>query len=459
MNRYYKLMMILILFSTANAQLINENFDYNSGNLTSVSSGTWIPFSRPGENPIQVVEGNLNYPGYPSSNTGRMVKLFATLTPAEDDYISFTAQTSGSIYISFLLNVVNDSLLNPNSSELGEFFTSLYSQNLHPVNQHWALVCIRKGTATNTFQLGIQANMQTPTVSWYSTNLNIGETYLIVVRYTIYEGNSNDKADLWINPDILPQIPEPTVSQTANTGTDIDALSKFTLIQNRTYISGQYLYSTPNAYIDGIRIATSWDDSPLPIQLSTFSAYYLNNNSVIIEWETISEINNYGFYIEKFDHYRNIFITIEESFQAGAGTTLLPQKYSWIDENVTENNPQYRLKQIDNDGLINYFGPIMLNPTGIKDGSVPISFNLYQNYPNPFNPKTKINFSVANSGKTILKIYNLLGIEVATLFENFAERGKLYEVEFDATDIPSGVYIYKLQSSNDITFRKMSVIK
>ncbi len=198
----------------------------------------------------------------------------------------------------------------------------------------------------------------------------------------------------------------------------------------------------------------------LPVQILSFIATFVDHNSVRLEWETISEVNNYGFYVQKLDPITNLFATIEESFQPGAGTSNQPRTYYWNDENPIETNLQYQLKQVDNDGLVNYFGPIMLNPNLIKQTDiVPTVFKLNQNYPNPFNPNTTISFNVTNSGHTTLKVYNLLGNEIKTLFSGNAEAGKRYEIEFDASNLTSGIYFYKLSSNGNIQVRKMTLMK
>jgi|GEM_PF-2845124 len=89
---------------------------------------------------------------------------------------------------------------------------------------------------------------------------------------------------------------------------------------------------------------------------------------------------------------------------------------------------------------------------------VPTSFSLSQNYPNPFNPSTKISFSVIESGLVTLKIYNVLGQEIATLINNELTSG-VHEVEFSASNLPSGVYIYKLENGNSSITKKMMLLK
>ncbi len=197
----------------------------------------------------------------------------------------------------------------------------------------------------------------------------------------------------------------------------------------------------------------------LPVQLSSFIGYFVTNNSVKLEWETISEKNNFGFYVEKFNSSLNSFVTVSDLIP-GVGHSLQPQRYTWTDENAIEQNLQYRLMQVDNDGLVSYFGPIMLNPTSVKDNEIiPAVFKLYPNYPNPFNPKTLIKFSVAKSGFTTLKVYNILGNEVATLYSGNAEAGKIYQIEFDASQHTSGIYFSKLTNSSDVQLVKMVLTK
>jgi hypothetical protein len=199
---------------------------------------------------------------------------------------------------------------------------------------------------------------------------------------------------------------------------------------------------------------------PLPIQLASFVGSFISENSVKLDWETISEVNNYGFYVEKYNSITNKFEIAENSFQSGHGTTLEPQHYSWIDGYTLSPELQYRLKQIDNNGLINYFGPIKLNPNGVKENpSVPSVFALNQNYPNPFNPATEITFTLAKSGYTTLKVYNVLGNEVKTLFNGQAEAGKLYIVHFDGSGLASGLYFYKLQNDNKSDTKKLILLK
>lgn len=110
-----------------------------------------------------------------------------------------------------------------------------------------------------------------------------------------------------------------------------------------------------------------------------------------------------------------------------------------------------------NDSLINAIDGLIKKITDIN-GVTPYNFELSQNYPNPFNPVTTINYSIMQDGYTSLKVYNLLGEEVATLFEGFGRAGK-YVVSFDGNKLTSGVYFYRLQSNNFIETKKLILLK
>jgi hypothetical protein len=230
---------------------------------------------------------------------------------------------------------------------------------------------------------------------------------------------------------------------TSNTFTDTG------LNYNNTYYYKVFTYDKAYNYSAGI----STSEAPLPIQLASFVGSYVGSNTAKLEWQTISETNNYGFNVQRLNETTNNYETI--GFVAGNGTTLTPESYSYIDD---QPGKSYRLEQIDNDGLKSYFGPIMLNPSSVAD-NVPLVFKLSQNYPNPFNPTTNFSFSLANAGHTTLKVYNLIGKEVATLFNGNAEAGKQYVVNFDAKNLTSGIYFYKLQSGNKVDVKKLTLVK
>lgn len=187
---------------------------------------------------------------------------------------------------------------------------------------------------------------------------------------------------------------------------------------------------------------------PLPVELVSFAAT-VDNGIVTLKWTTASEMNNRGFEIERSTVGE--FITI--GFVNGAGTSTEEKSYSFIDANVQPGVYSYRLKQFDFDGSFNYSNVIEI------DISVPTVFDLAQNYPNPFNPSTTIEYSVAAPVNVTLTVYTILGEQVAILVNNqFTEAGK-HSVQFNASSLASGTYIYRLQAGEFVTSKKMLLTK
>lgn len=88
----------------------------------------------------------------------------------------------------------------------------------------------------------------------------------------------------------------------------------------------------------------------------------------------------------------------------------------------------------------------------------PTIFELFQNYPNPFNPSTSIKYSVPEAGNIKLSVYNVVGEEIAVLINGYTAAGS-FDVTFDASKLPSGVYLYKLKSANSVQTKKMMLLK
>jgi hypothetical protein len=106
---------------------------------------------------------------------------------------------------------------------------------------------------------------------------------------------------------------------------------------------------------------------------------------------------------------------------------------------------------------LNYGTP---NPVSVREiaGKIPTEYSLKQNYPNPFNPTTNIEYSVPKEGYVSIKIFNMLGQQIATLFEGNQKAGN-YSVTFDASNLPSGVYVYRLETDNITLTKKLMLMK
>jgi hypothetical protein len=185
--------------------------------------------------------------------------------------------------------------------------------------------------------------------------------------------------------------------------------------------------------------------SAIPVELTSFTSK-VQGHDVQLNWETVTELNNTGFEVERKVSYRNSEVGNEEwnviGFVEGFGTTTELHNYSFDDKNLTSGKYQYRLKQIDLDGSYEYSNIVY------ADVNVVNEFSLEQNYPNPFNPTTKISWQSSVDSWQTLKIYDILGNEVLTLVNEHKQAGN-YEVEMNATGFASGVYIYTLSISNN----------
>ena len=199
----------------------------------------------------------------------------------------------------------------------------------------------------------------------------------------------------------------------------------------------------------------------IPVELTSFSAN-LSNGNVILNWITATELNNSGFEVQKGNHTStSLSVTEWESigFVNGNGTSTEVHNYSFTDKNTNEGKSYYRLKQIDFDGSFEYSNIVEIDLT------MPIVFSLEQNYPNPFNPATKIKYSIPNvtlsgieGSRVILKVYDILGNEIATLVNEEKPAGN-YEVNFNASKLASGVYFYQLQAGSFVETKKMILIR
>jgi hypothetical protein len=141
-------------------------------------------------------------------------------------------------------------------------------------------------------------------------------------------------------------------------------------------------------------------------------------------------------------------------FVAGSGPSNIPREYYFIDRHLAAVKYEYRLKQIDHDGKFKYSTSVE-----VHIGLAPRVFELSQNYPNPFNPATNIEFTVPANGRATLKIFNNLGQEVATLFDEDAEAGMYNQVQFNASNLATGIYFSRLEFDGRMQLKKMLLLK
>ncbi|HSR17340.1 MAG TPA: T9SS type A sorting domain-containing protein, partial [Ignavibacteriaceae bacterium] len=219
---------------------------------------------------------------------------------------------------------------------------------------------------------------------------------------------------------------------------------------------GSILSSQFTSFSDFVLANAAGGSNPLPVELASFTASS-RENDVILQWTTKTEMQNYGFEIEKCvkpDELSDEPNWVSIGFVNGSGNSNSTKEYSFVAKKLFLGSYLFRLKQLDTDGSFMYSSEIEINI-----GSFPETFRLEQNYPNPFNPATTIKFAVNETNPVSVKVYDALGNEVKTLFNETAENGKLYSVEFDGSDYASGVYYYSISGNNLHAVKKMLLIK
>jgi len=188
--------------------------------------------------------------------------------------------------------------------------------------------------------------------------------------------------------------------------------------------------------------------SVTPVELTSFAATRIKEG-VILLWETATEVNNYGFDIERSVDGRN---WNKLWFVEGHGNSNSPKSYSFVDNELISTKILYRLKQIDTDGSFEYSDVVEV----LVDGQT--EFKLVQNFPNPFNPSTVIRYSLPEASEVNLSVFNSLGQEVVNLINERQEAGR-FNITFNASNLPSGIYYYSIRANNYYSVKKMLLLK
>ena len=215
-----------------------------------------------------------------------------------------------------------------------------------------------------------------------------------------------------------------------------------------TYRIYAYNSDTVSSYSNIATITT-----PLPVELTSFTTNVVNGK-VLLTWETATEVNNSGFSIERSIDNKKFS---EVAFIKGKGTSTEKSIYNFTDKSALSGKYYYRLKQIDFDGTYSYLKSVEV------DLGLPKEYTLDQNYPNPFNPTTTIKFALPMNAKVSIKLYNTLGQEVAHILNSEMNAG-VHETTFNASNLSSGVYFYRLEAngvdgSNFTSTKRMLLMK
>jgi len=214
---------------------LEENFVYSAGALLTANG--WSAHSGGGSNALTVNDGSLSYTGY-YALSGNKVTL---ATSGEDVNHTFTSVNSGSVYVSALINVAS-------SQATGDYLLHLGAGTIS--TNYRARLFVKQSTAT-TFKLGVSFAANTGTSVVYAPDdYQNGTTYLVVLKYTVVDGATNDTAKLYINPVIGSTEPTPTVIAT-DTATDLSDIGSIAIRQGTAA-------NTAVASLDGIRVTNDW---------------------------------------------------------------------------------------------------------------------------------------------------------------------------------------------------------
>jgi len=286
------------------------------------------------------------------------------------------------------------------------------------------------------------ADIDTGAVTYYN-----GDDYMALEK---------EVGGIWSPIDVIGILGEDPGSNWKIAG-GLGATSEFTLVRKQGIIHGNTDW-TSSAGTNGDD--TEWLVYPqntyiylgnhvvVPVELVAFNAQY-SKNVVTLNWKTATETNNQGFQVER--KINNNWESV--GFVKGNGSTSEISSYTFVDNSLPSvEKISYRLKQLDYDGQYSY--------SQVVDVSLqlPSKFELSQNYPNPFNPSTKISYTIPADSRVTLQIFAITG-ELVKELVNANQSAGTYLVDFDASDLANGTYIYRITAGSFVQARKMLLIK
>ncbi|MBE2280334.1 MAG: T9SS type A sorting domain-containing protein [Ignavibacteriaceae bacterium] len=221
------------------------------------------------------------------------------------------------------------------------------------------------------------------------------------------------------------------------TNTPNDGSEEITLPTTMTTTARLVIESINNIFYD-VSNANFTITEAIPVELTSFDVYQ-SESSIVLNWSTATETNNRGFIIEKSVSGLDF---AEAGFVDGKGTTTETQSYSFTDRITSTGKIQYRLRQEDYDGTFAYSQAVEV------DVALPTELVLYQNHPNPFNPSTSISFNLPFSSDVKIEVFDITGSKVSSLLGGKLSAG-IHTINFDASELNSGVYLYILSAVNE----------
>jgi len=420
------------------APLMVENFDY-SGYL---DENGWTQHSGTTDR-IETTTG-LTYTGYVCSGIGNAALVDGT---SQDVNKTFSAVSSGVVFSTFMVNV----------STAGTSYYFHFASDPWGYDYRARMFCDSDGTGDFEFGLSFSGGSADGlTDNGYSFNT----TYLVTVKYEFVDGDLNDKVSLYVSTSGVPTTEPvtPDLGPFTNTSGDITNIGAVALRQSS---------STPHIVIDGIRVATTWEDATLPVELSSFTALYANE-FVTIQWATASETDVIGFNVYRApeDNFEDAD-KINMSLIPGHGTTTQPNEYSFTDETSDAyfTTYYYWLEAVNYGGTTDIYGSIQYDPVDVDgDGQLNTIVHSFLNdvFPNPVQVGENITFNFMIGGlegtmrPVSLNIYNIKG-ELVKEVINEEMMVNDYTETWRVNDIANGVYFYQLKTENYQETKKLLI--
>ena len=419
---------LLIFTIASNAQtLISDNFSYTVGDTLAkaVTTNGWTSFSGGTTNAPLINNFGLTFSGHVGSGVGNSVNLTTT---GQDVYKSFSVSvSSGSIYASALVNI-------DTTQNTGDYPIALLPDNSTTLLT--ARAFFRRSSA-NHYRVSISKSSTVPT-TYSNDSFAYGTTYLLVIKYTFFTGTTTDDSTsifyLSSVPSTEPSVP--TFGPVGGSQTDVSNLGRFALRQGT---SG----NAPRLTVDAIRVATTWANSPLPVQLTSLKATTTSSANTIT-WTTATELNNRGFELQRSTN-EGQYETI--AFINGAGNSNEANQYSFNDIEIDPAKSYcYRLKQVDFDGTSEYSKFVCA--AARKLNSINIATQ-----PNPFSNTLNISIVAEMEGAAMVEVLDIIGKVI--LVKNAAIHAGNNNVIFETDNLKNGIYFVRIKQQNEVITKRV----
>ncbi len=364
-------------------------------------------------------DGSDLFIAYANSTNGITVKRFDGTNWVNVGIPGFSGGSVGSISLAVSGNtpyVAFQDLANGSKTSVMKFDGS-----------NWIYVGLPGFSDGNCFSVCLAFNGTTPFVSYHDREINS------VMAVKKFDGSN------WINVGQEGFFQDPY-------GLYASPYPNLTFINGIPYVAFARNYTAfcPNNSLYVVKFL----DMPAPVELTSFVSQ-VNGTDVSLLWATGTETNNAGFEVER----KSNDIWAKIGFVPGQGNTTSPAQYEFTDRHLETGTYSYRLKQIDFNGQFEYYEL----STEVVIG-VPERFAVHQNHPNPFNPVTMINYELPFDSKVTIRIYDITGRETATIVNDQMTAG-YHSTVFNATNLPSGVYFYRVSAGQFEAVKRMMLIK